>query len=90
MMRIFLSSEIRTYLPEVPEAYEKITISHLIHHTSGLREFVYVGMKIAGWDNEDKVTHKQILDIKMLVQVTGVTEQAPQFYWERSEIWNQN
>ncbi len=33
-----LDDDIRTYLPEVPEYESPITIRHLIHHTSGLRD----------------------------------------------------
>ncbi len=37
--KIGLEDDIRKYLPEMP-AYEKpITVSHLLHHTSGLRDY---------------------------------------------------
>lgn len=61
-----LDDDIRKHIPEIPEFGGKISVGHLIHHTSGLREFGYVGMKMAGWDNEDMITHKQIL--KMLTK----------------------
>lgn len=32
--------DIRTYLPEMPDYGEPITIRHLLHHTSGIREYL--------------------------------------------------
>jgi CubicO group peptidase (beta-lactamase class C family) len=37
--RISLDDDIRKYLPEIPDYGKRITISHLVHHTSGLRDF---------------------------------------------------
>lgn len=36
--RISLANSIRRYLPELPVIYDRITISHLIYHTSGIRD----------------------------------------------------
>jgi CubicO group peptidase (beta-lactamase class C family) len=36
--RLNLDDDVRKHIPEVPEFGKKITIRHLIHHTSGLRE----------------------------------------------------
>lgn len=73
-----LDDDIRKYIPELPEYGEEITISHLIHHTSGLREFVYVGMRMAGWGNEDKIKHKQILE--MLYNQRGLNFSPGEIY----------
>ena len=35
-----LDDDIRTYLPEMPDYGEPITIRHLLHHTSGIREYL--------------------------------------------------
>ncbi|MEO0627695.1 MAG: serine hydrolase, partial [Bacteroidota bacterium] len=37
-----LEDDIRTYLPEVPEFGEIITIYELLHHTSGIRDFAHL------------------------------------------------
>jgi CubicO group peptidase (beta-lactamase class C family) len=37
--RIALDDDIRKYLPELPDYGKRITIGHLVHHTSGLRDF---------------------------------------------------
>jgi CubicO group peptidase (beta-lactamase class C family) len=37
--KLSLDDDIRTFLPEMPEYDWPITISHLIHHTSGIREY---------------------------------------------------
>ncbi|MHA1637992.1 MAG: serine hydrolase domain-containing protein [Candidatus Thorarchaeota archaeon] len=35
-----LDTSIREYLPDLPEYTETITLKHLLHHTSGLREYI--------------------------------------------------
>src|SRR3954471_13176167 len=37
--RISLDDDIRKYLPELPDYGKKVTINHLVHHISGLRDF---------------------------------------------------
>jgi CubicO group peptidase (beta-lactamase class C family) len=34
-----LDDPIRKHLPELPELYQPVTLRHLIHHTSGIRDF---------------------------------------------------
>jgi CubicO group peptidase (beta-lactamase class C family) len=36
--KLSLDADIRTYLPYVPDFGDKITVRHLVHHTSGLRD----------------------------------------------------
>jgi CubicO group peptidase (beta-lactamase class C family) len=51
--KISLSDDIHKYVPEVPDFGHTITISHLVHHTSGLRDWPE-GLNVAGWRwNED-------------------------------------
>jgi CubicO group peptidase (beta-lactamase class C family) len=42
-----LDDSIRKYFPELPEYANAITVQHLVHHTSGLRDF-YTLLSIAG------------------------------------------
>ena len=57
-----LDDNIRKWIPEVPNFGKTITVRHLIHHTSGLRDyFGLLGM--TGWPNDGPVTEAQFLDL---------------------------
>lgn len=51
--------DIRKYIPELPDFKEKITISHLLHHTSGLRS-MHSMLELAGWREEDSRTNDDL------------------------------
>ena len=55
-----LDDDIRTYLPDVPDFGSTITIRHLLHHTSGLRDWVQ-SLVIAGDMMDDVISFKHIL-----------------------------
>lgn len=57
---ISLEDDVRTYIPELPDLGHKITIDHLVHHTSGLRDWPGT-LALAGWDMEDVISFDQIL-----------------------------
>ena len=50
--KLFLDDKIQAYLPEIQHYQQPITIRHLIHHTSGLRDYIIL-MDLSGfcWDN---------------------------------------
>lgn len=58
--KLSLNDDIRKYLPEVPYFGKTITIRHLIHHISGLRDMTEF-FHIAGWGNDDLVTKEHLL-----------------------------
>ena len=58
--KLSLDDDIRTYLPDVPDFGDTITIRHLLHHTSGLRDWVQ-SLVIAGVAMEDVISFKHIL-----------------------------
>jgi CubicO group peptidase (beta-lactamase class C family) len=58
--KLSLDDDIRTYLPDVPDFGNTITIRHLLHHTSGLRDWVQ-SLVIAGVAMEDVISFKHIL-----------------------------
>jgi CubicO group peptidase (beta-lactamase class C family) len=58
--KLSLDDDIRKYIPEVPDFGEKITLKHLIHHTSGLRDQWNL-LAMAGWRLDDVITREQIL-----------------------------
>jgi CubicO group peptidase (beta-lactamase class C family) len=37
---VSLDADVRTYVPELPDYGSRITVRHLIHHTSGLRDYL--------------------------------------------------
>jgi CubicO group peptidase (beta-lactamase class C family) len=49
-------------LPEMPAYSEKVTIQHLIRHTSGLRDYTAY-LSLAGWRTEDVSTADEAFDL---------------------------
>lgn len=61
--KLSLNDEVRKYVPEFPDFGTSITLRHLIHHTSGLRDFLEM-LEMAGWrTGSDLTTEKDILDM---------------------------
>ncbi len=58
--RIKLTDDIRKYLPELADVGRVITIDHLVHHTSGLRDWPGT-LRLAGWQFDDVISFRQIL-----------------------------
>ncbi len=50
--KLSLDDDVRKYIPELPDFGHKITIRHLLHHTSGLRD-IHSILTIAGWRADD-------------------------------------
>ncbi|MGE4619229.1 MAG: serine hydrolase domain-containing protein [Planctomycetota bacterium] len=57
---ITLDSDIRQWLPEIPEYQKQITIRHLLHHTSGLRDYTSM-MPLMEIGEEDLFTPEQTI-----------------------------
>jgi CubicO group peptidase (beta-lactamase class C family) len=60
--KLTLDDDIRIYLPEVPDFSKKITIRHLINHTSGLRD-QWALLAMAGWQLDDVITKQHIFNL---------------------------
>jgi CubicO group peptidase (beta-lactamase class C family) len=60
--RLSLDDDIRTHLPELRDFGHTITVRHLIHHTSGLRD-QWELLMMAGWRIDDVITKDQILSL---------------------------
>jgi len=58
--KIALTDDIRKYIPEMHDFGTPITIDHLLHHTSGLRDWPGM-LQIAGWNNGDVIAFDHIL-----------------------------
>jgi CubicO group peptidase (beta-lactamase class C family) len=57
-----LDDDIRRTLPDLPDFGAAITLRHLIHHTSGLRD-QWELLQLAGWRWDDLMTTADILDL---------------------------
>lgn len=60
--KLSLDDDIHKYLPEVPDFDKTITIRHLIHHTSGLRDQWNL-LAMAGWQLDDVITKEHIFNL---------------------------
>src|SRR5690606_17154623 len=60
--RLSPDDDVRAYIPELPDYGATITIRHLIHHTSGLRDYLTL-MLLAGMRLEDVHTDAEVLDL---------------------------
>jgi CubicO group peptidase (beta-lactamase class C family) len=60
--KLALDDDVRKYLPELPDYGEPITLRHLIHHTSGLREADNL-LQFAGWRFRDLMTERDVLAV---------------------------
>lgn len=57
--KISMQDDIRKYLVDFPIYDHKITVGHLIHHTSGIKNWTYLIQEL-GWSFEDKITTEQL------------------------------
>lgn len=58
--KLRLDDDVRTYVPELPDLGHRITIRHLIHHTSGLRDQWQL-LSLGGWRADDPKSEADIL-----------------------------
>jgi CubicO group peptidase (beta-lactamase class C family) len=60
--KLNLSDDIRKYLPWMPDFEKKITISNLLYHTSGIRDYDYL-LNIAGTTPFDVITREHLIKV---------------------------
>lgn len=58
--QLSLDDDIRKFIPEMPDYGHRITIRHLIYHTSGIRDY-FTLWYFAGKDIEDTVLEEEVL-----------------------------
>lgn len=58
--KLRLDDDVRRYIPEMADMGHPITINHLVHHTSGLRDWPGT-LGVAGWRMDDVISFDQIL-----------------------------
>jgi len=60
--KLSLNDDIREHLPELADFGQPITIRHLVHHISGLRDQWNL-LALAGWRLDDVITREQIMGL---------------------------
>ena len=60
--KLSLDDDIRKYLPEIPKYDETITIRHLLHHTSGIREYQAL-VFFSGLSPDNALSDKTVLNM---------------------------
>lgn len=60
--RIDLDHDVRRYVPELPAFAETVTLRHLVHHTSGVRDWVEL-LYLAGFQFDDVWEAPEILTL---------------------------
>lgn len=60
--RLSVDDDIRKYLPDMPDFGTKVTVRHLLHHISGIRDQWELFL-LSGWHLDDVLTQGQILDL---------------------------
>ncbi len=60
--RISLNDSLKKYFPEMADYAETITLNHLLHHTSGVRDYLTL-MELAGFRRDDFLTDPEVVDL---------------------------
>lgn len=58
--RLRLDDKVRTYIPELPQYAAQVTVAHLLHHTSGIRDFFQL-RALAGRSDADTLSMSEVL-----------------------------
>lgn len=57
-----LDDDVRVHVPELPDYGHTITIRHLIHHTSGIRDYLAVRV-LGGHSERESLSAEEVLDL---------------------------
>jgi CubicO group peptidase (beta-lactamase class C family) len=68
--KLSLDDDIHKYLPWMPGFEKKITISNLLYHTSGIRDYDQL-LEIAGTTREDVITREHLIKVLSKQQTLG-------------------
>lgn len=60
--KLSLDDDVRKYLPEMPEYERRINLRHLVHHTSGIRDYLTL-MSLAGMRDDDFYTDDEAVEM---------------------------
>ncbi len=77
--KLSVDDDIRKYVPEIPDYGPRITIRHLLTHTSGLRDYLEL-MDLDGIREEDLTTEQDALDILTRQKALNFTPGSEHLY----------
>ena len=77
--KLGLDEEVRRYVPELPEYGQRITVRHLMTHTSGLRD-QWSLLRLAGWRPDDLITEEDVLKVVARQKSLNFTPGAEYLY----------
>lgn len=78
--KLSVDDDIRRYLPEIPDYGTRITIRHLLTHTSGLRDQWSLIYLARGRFEEDRITEADVMDIVPRQKALNFTPGAEYLY----------
>ncbi len=58
--KLSVSDDVRMFVPELPDYGSKITVAHLLHHTSGIRDYTVL-MSIGGYSLQNEYPERWVL-----------------------------
>jgi CubicO group peptidase (beta-lactamase class C family) len=76
---IRLDDDIRKYIPELHDFGSKITIDHLLRHTSGLRDWT-APVSLTGWRFDDAIGHRDIMSFAFRQRTLNFAPGAKELY----------
>ena len=77
--KVKLTDDIRKHIPELPDIGQTITVDHLLHHTSGMRDWPGT-LAVAGWRMDDVISFDQILTMAYHQKTLNFTPGAEYTY----------
>ncbi len=77
--KLSLDDDVRAHLPELPDYGEPITLRHLVHHTSGLRDYLTL-MSLSGRREQDWYSTEEALEVIFRQEATNFAPGADHLY----------
>ncbi|HEY0304992.1 MAG TPA: serine hydrolase domain-containing protein [Longimicrobiales bacterium] len=77
--KLSLDDDIRKHLPDMPDFGTPVTIRHLIHHTSGIRD-QWTLWSMAGGRMDDVITHNDLMNLLRRQKELNFTPGAENLY----------
>ena len=60
--KLDLDAGVREYIPELSEIYQPVTVRHMVHHTSGIRDYLAL-QRLRGIGDDEYYTADDVLDV---------------------------
>lgn len=83
--KLIFDNTLKSYFPDFPEYAKKITVRHLLNHTSGIRDYLQLTY-LKGFSDDDFYTDATLM--KMLLAQTDLNfEPGEEFTYSNSGYW---